>query len=65
MASAEAYLNRYKNGWSAASQAAKQLFEDCQRRRGRQPAGAPPLMPLAEVPVPVPISRFAWPTVRP
>ena len=63
MVSAEAYLNRYKNGWTATSMAAKQFYEDCQKRRGRPAAGAPPPIPMSEVPVPVPISRFPWPQV--
>ena len=62
-ASAEGYLNRYRNGWGAASGAARFLLDETVRRRGK-PVGGVPAMPLAELPLPVPISRFAWPIVR-
>lgn len=63
--SAEAYSNRYKNAWTASSMAAKQFYDDCSKRRGRPPStGGHLLVPLSEVPVPVPISRFLWPQAR-
>lgn len=61
---AEGYLNRYRNGWSASSAAIKAYVDETVRRRGK-PVGGKPAVPLAELPVPVPISRFLWPFVRP
>lgn len=60
---AETYLNRYKNGWVASTQASKQFYDECARRKGRPNAGAVPILPFSEMPVPVPISRFFWPQV--
>ncbi len=62
MTSAEGYLNRYRNGWAASSAATKAFVDETVRRRGK-PVGGKPAIPLAELPVPVPISRFLWPFV--
>ncbi|BDA48817.1 probable pH-interacting protein at C-terminar half [Coccomyxa sp. Obi] len=58
--SAEGYLNRYRNGWAASAAATKAFVDETVRRRGKPVAGKPAI-PLAELPVPVPISRFLWP----
>ena len=63
MTSAEGYLNRYRNGWSASAAAVKAYVDEIVRRRGKPMAGRPPI-PLSELSVPVPISRFLWPFVR-
>lgn len=57
-------MNRYRNGWSASSAATKQFVDEQVRRRGKPKDGVPAI-PLAELPVPVPLSRFQWPLVRP
>lgn len=62
--SAEGYMNRYRNGWSASSAATKQFVDEQVRRRGKPKDGVPAI-PLAELPVPIPLSRFQWPLVRP
>ena len=59
----EAFVNRYRNAWTAVSQQARTVMEETAKRRGRVRADAPPPVPLAELPVPVPISRFLWPQV--
>ena len=61
--SAESYINSYRNAWGAATAAARQAYDDAVRRRGRPVAGRPNV-PLSELAVPVPLSRFVWPTVR-
>lgn len=61
--SAEGYLNRYRNGWAASAAATKAFVDETVRRRGKPVAGKPAI-PLAELPVPMPISRFLWPFVR-
>ena len=61
--SAEGYINSYRNAWGAATAAARQAYDDAVRRRGRPVAGRPSI-PLSELAVPVPLSRFVWPTVR-
>ena len=62
---AEGYVNRYRNSWTAAVAATKTFVDDMSRRRGRPPAGAPRVsISMAELPVPVPLSRFQWPSVR-
>ena len=61
---AEGYANRYRNSWTAAVAATKTLVEEVSRRRGRPPAGAPRVsISMADLPVPVPLSRFQWPSV--
>lgn len=45
-----------RNGWSAAVAALKGWVEEAVRRRGR---GV--LVPLAELPAALPLSRFQWP----
>ena len=62
--SAEGFLNRYRNSWSAAYHAHKAMIEELSRRRGRPAAGAAPTMPVSELALPVPLSRFQWPMVR-
>ena len=61
--SAEGYLNRYRSGWGAAAAACKAFADETVRRRGK-PLNGQPAIPLAELPVPVPVSRFLWPFVR-
>ena len=61
--SAEGYLNRYRNGWAASAAATKAFVDETVRRRGKPVAGKPAI-PLADLPVPMPISRFLWPFVR-
>lgn len=61
-ATAELYLNRYRNAWGAMTVAAKQAYDDAVRRRGR-PAAGRPAIPLSELAVPLPLSRFLWPSV--
>ena len=62
--SAEGFLNRYRNSWSAAYHAHKAMIEELTRRRGRPAAGAAPTVPVSELALPVPLSRFPWPMVR-
>ena len=62
LTSAEGYLNRYRNGWGASSAATKAWVEEMVRRRGKPLGGQAPV-PLVDLPVPVPISRFLWPFV--
>ena len=64
LTSAEGYLNRYRNGWSASAAAVKAWVDEAARRRGKPVGGQAPV-PLNELPVPVPISRFLWPFVSP
>lgn len=64
LTSAEGYLNRYRNGWGASSAATKAWVEEMVRRRGKPLGGQAPV-PLVDLPVPVPISRFLWPFVSP
>ena len=64
LTSAEGYLNRYRNGWAASAAAVKAWVDEAVRRRGKPVGGQAPV-PLNELPVPVPISRFLWPFVRP
>lgn len=56
-------MNRYRNGWAASSAATKAYVDETVRRRGK-PVGGKPAISLAELPVPMPISRFLWPFVR-
>ncbi|KAK9815815.1 hypothetical protein WJX72_010117 [[Myrmecia] bisecta] len=58
---AEIYLNRYRNGWSAAGVAMKNWVEEAVRRRGKGTPGRFGTLSAPELPVPVPISRFQWP----
>ena len=62
--SAEGFLNRYRNSWSAAYHAHKAMIEELSRRRGRPTARAAPALPVSELALPVPLSRFQWPLVR-
>ncbi len=64
LTSAEGYLNRYRNGWAASAAAVKAWVDEAVRRRGKPVGGQAPV-PLNELPVPVPISRFLWPFVSP
>ena len=61
--SAEGYVNRYRNSWTAAVAATKTFVDDMARKRGRPPAGGRVAIPMADLPVPVPLSRFLWPSV--
>ena len=63
-ATAENYMNRYRNAWGAATAAARQLYDDALRRRGGRATVGRAAVPLAELAVPVPLSRFVWPLVR-
>ena len=63
--SAEGYVNRYRNSWTAAVAATKTFVEDMSRKRGRPPAGGRVSIPMADLPVPVPLSKFQWPSVSP
>ncbi|KAL3131285.1 hypothetical protein ABBQ38_000578 [Trebouxia sp. C0009 RCD-2024] len=60
--SAEGYVNRYRNSWTAAVAATKTFVEDMSRKKGRPPAGGRVTIPMADLPVPVPLSRFQWPS---
>ena len=62
LTSAEGYLNRYRNGWATSAAAVKAWVDEMVRRRGKPLGGQAPV-PLNEMPVPVPISRFLWPFV--
>ena len=62
LTSAEGYLNRYRNGWGASAGAVKAWVDEAARRRGKPLPGQAPV-PVHELPVPVPISRFLWPFV--
>ena len=62
--SAEGFLNRYRNSWNAAYHAHKAMIEELSRRRGRPAAGVAPTVPVSELALPVPLSRFQWPMVR-
>ena len=64
LTSAEGYLNRYRNGWAASAAAVKAWVDEAARRRGKPVGGQAPV-PLNELPVPVPTSRFLWPFVSP
>ena len=62
--SAEGYVNRYRNSWTAAVAATKTFVDDMARKKGRPPAGGARVsIPMADLPVPVPLSRFQWPSV--
>ena len=61
--SAEGYVNRYRNSWTAAVAATKTFVDDMARKKGRPPAGGRVSIPMADLPVPVPLSRFQWPSV--
>ena len=61
--SAEGYVNRYRNSWTAAVAATKTFVEDMSRKRGRPPVGGRVSIPMADLPVPVPLSKFQWPSV--
>ena len=64
--SAEGYVNRYRNSWTAAVAATKTFVDDMARKKGRPPAGGARVsIPMADLPVPVPLSRFQWPSVSP
>ncbi|KAA6424010.1 MAG: enhancer of isoform C [Trebouxia sp. A1-2] len=61
--SAEGYVNRYRNSWTAAVAATKTFVDDMARKKGRPPAGGVRVsIPMADLPVPVPLSRFQWPS---
>ncbi|KAL0019631.1 hypothetical protein WJX77_005620 [Trebouxia sp. C0004] len=61
--SAEGYVNRYRNSWTAAVAATKTFVDDMARKKGRPPAGGARVsIPMADLPVPVPLSRFQWPS---
>ena len=62
LTSAEGYLNRYRNGWATSAAATKAWVDEMVRRRGKPLGGQAPI-PLNEMPVAVPISRFLWPFV--
>lgn len=64
LCAAETYVNRYKQGWVASSQVAQQYFNECSKKGRKTLANAAPSIPLSEIPLPVPISRFIWPQVR-
>lgn len=57
-AGADAYTNRYRNGWSASAAAARQALDDARRPGRRRVANA---VPFTDMPQPVPMSRFQWP----
>jgi hypothetical protein len=59
--SAEAFLNRYRNAWNAATAAYKALYDEGVRRRGRPTPGLPRGVTLSELPCPLPLSRYVWP----
>jgi len=57
-------VNRYRNSWTAAVAATKTFVDDMARKKGRPPAGGARVsIPMADLPVPVPLSRFQWPSV--
>ena len=58
-AGATRYTNRYRNGWTAAVAVARQALDDA-RRPGRKQRSASAI-PYADMPQPVPVSRFQWP----
>ena len=62
-ASAEGFLNRYRNAWPAAVTATRSWVEDAVKRKGRPPPGTSTHIQLSELPIPLPLSRFQWPLV--
>lgn len=59
LAGATRYTNRYRNGWAASAAVARQALDDARRPgRKQKPAAA---VPYADMPQPVPVSRFQWP----
>lgn len=60
----EAYSNRYRNGWGSAAVAVKSTVEDAKKRKLkgglRVPTGTCGQIPVPELPVPLPLSRFQW-----
>ena len=62
-ASAEGFLNRYRNAWPAAVTATRSWVEDAVKRKGRPLPGTSTHIQLSELPIPLPLSRFQWPLV--
>ncbi|KAK9838020.1 hypothetical protein WJX74_009849 [Apatococcus lobatus] len=60
-ATAEGFLNRYRNAWPAAVTATRSWVEDAVKRKGRPLPGTSTHIQLSELPIPLPISRFQWP----
>ena len=59
LAGATRYTNRYRNGWTAAAAVARQALDEA-KRPGRKQRSASAI-PYADMPQPVPVSRFQWP----
>ncbi|KAK9868990.1 hypothetical protein WJX84_004562 [Apatococcus fuscideae] len=60
-ATAEGFLNRYRNAWTAAITATRGWVEDAIKRKGKPLPGTSTHIQLSELPIPLPISRFQWP----
>jgi hypothetical protein len=60
----EGYANKYKNAWGAAVAALRATADDARRRKHKGglwvPTGTCGHLGVAELPEPLPLSRFAW-----
>jgi len=60
----EGYVNKYKHGWAAATAAMRSHVEDTRKRKSRDklwiPNGTCSRVYVAELPVPMSISRYQW-----
>lgn len=63
-AGADGYMNKYRNGWSAAVTAVRSAVEDAKRRRHKGgiwvPTGTCGRLGVPELPEPLPLSKFQW-----
>ena len=59
------YINKYRNGWSAAAAAMRSHVEDSRKRRARDkmwiPHGTCNKVVVTELPAPMSVSRYEWP----
>ena len=60
----DGYVNKYKHGWAAATAAMRSHVEDTRKRKSRDrlwiPNGTCSRVYVAELPVPMSISRYQW-----
>ncbi|GAB4819339.1 hypothetical protein N2152v2_006385 [Parachlorella kessleri] len=58
----EGYVNRYKNGWAAATNHIRTTVEELRRAKGKKgsyvPTGTSGLLPVQELPAPLTLSKF-------
>ena len=57
------YLGKHTVALCTDNPCLEQAYNDAVKRRGR-PAAGQVSVPLAELPFPLPLSRFQWPQVR-